>query len=229
MSKLLYVGPSWANRSYDTPNGEETDYTNLYKELELDVVDLSMSGASNLGLVEKIKQYQNDYEGIIWVYAEPIIDLSRGEKEKIFESEDFWQLRAELNHKILTAIAEINKPVALIGAHSDIVDCDHANITVIHPSWQKFLADYSNTKLEHGWGCEVAHRIILTELAKNFLPSKSLVECVSDTWKAWNVLDLNRVFCWCHPNRLGTELFAREIKSTLNIWLTEINSSTVTV
>ena len=163
MSKLLYIGSSWAYRSFDTANGEETDYTNLYKELELDVIDLSKPGASNLRLLEKIKHYDRDYDGIIWVYAEPILDLSLSEKERLFKSEDFWQLRAELNHKILIAIAGINKPVALIGGHSDIVDCDHANITVIHPSWQKFLAEYSNIELDHGWGSEVAHRIILTE------------------------------------------------------------------
>jgi hypothetical protein len=220
MSNILYVGPSWANRSYDTPMGEETDYTNLYKELNLDVDDLTKLGATNdffLRMLDKNSHsnYNLPYSGIIWVYCEPISDIQ--DQKSLIESEDFWQIRSKKNKDTLQRINDIGVPIALIGAHSDIVDCDFSNITVIHPSWQKFLADYSNTKLNHGWGCEVGHRLLLGEFPKA-KASKNIVNYISDTWGVWCKLDLNRVFCWCHPNKLGTELFAKEIKNNVQSW-----------
>jgi len=220
MSNILYVGPSWAHRSYDTSMGVESAYTNLYRELKLDVVDLSKPGTSNWYFLNKFDQnstdhYKEDYSGIIWVYPEPMLDII--DIKSSIESEDFWEIRSEHNRQQLQEINNIGVPVAIIGAHSDIVDCDYSNITVIHPSWQKFLAEYSNTTLEHGWGCEVAHRHILEE-SLDIKPSQNVVDHVSDTWAVWCKLDLNRVFCWCHPNRLGTELFANEIKSNLFAW-----------
>ena len=47
---ILYVGPSWAARSYDTPDASESDYTSLYKELSLqnlNIINMSQAGASN--------------------------------------------------------------------------------------------------------------------------------------------------------------------------------------
>lgn len=221
MSDLLYVGPSWANRSYDTPMGDETDYTNIYRELKLDVVDLSLKCSSNLNFLERLDKnkagnYKQKYKGIIWVYCEPLLDVIN--KQVCLESENFWNLRSECNQYILNQINNLDVPVAIIGAHSDIVDCNYSNITVIHPSWQKFLADYCNFNLTHGWGCEVGHRFIVEEFP-DAKPSKSAVDYISDTWASWCKLDLNRVFCWCHPNRLGTELFANEIKSNLLSWV----------
>lgn len=221
MANVLYVGPSWANRSYDTPQGTETNYTNLVKELDLSVVDLTGPNNTNQYFLDKLDKnrpnsYDKKFDAIIWVYCEPILDAD--DQKSLIQSEKFWEIRKEINQSQLKRINDIGVPVAIIGAHSDVVNCNYSNISVIHPSWQKFLAEYSGTSLEHGWGCEVGHRFIVDKFP-DAKPSKSVVNYVSDTWGVWCKLDLNRVFCWCHPNRFGTELFANEIKFNLLAWM----------
>lgn len=224
MNKILYVGPSWAYRSYDTPNGSESDYTNLIQELNLSVVNLSKPGASNIEMLDIVNNYKEDYSAIIWILAEPLTDLAWDQTKikNVFESDHFWEIRLELMQNTFKRISSVGCPVALIGGHSDVIDCNHNNITVIHPSWQKFLADSVNAKLEHGWGAEVAHRILMTE-AQDIVPSMSVVDLVSDTFKSWHTMELKRVFNWCHPNKNGNKLFAKEIAKSLNTWISSIH------
>ena len=232
MKKILYLGPSWAARSFDTPEGSESDYTNLSIELNIDVDNRAKLGLSNLSIINQIpSNYEELYKGIIWVYAEPIGDLTNLKQytsnlnsitpTSFIESENFWEMRKDINKYILNEMSNINCPIGLIGGHSDVEDCTHSNITVIHPSWQKFLADTMNVKLDHGWGAEVAHRYILTE-NKDVTPSYNLIDKVSDTFSAWHKLELHRVFNWCHPNRKGNELFAKEIKNSIQSFINNL-------
>ena len=233
MKKILYVGPSWANRSFDTPEGDESEYTNLAQELNISVDNFSKSALTNLAIINHIipKNYKELYQGIIWVYSEPIGDLSSLHRyttdlnyitpKTFIESEDFWEMRKETNRYILKEMSKINCPIGLIGAHSDIENCNHSNITVIHPSWQKFLAQYTSVTLEDGWGAEVAHRYIMTEY-KDITPSHNIVNKISDTFAAWHKMELHRVFNWCHPNKKGNELFAKEIKSSVQSFINNL-------
>lgn len=228
MTNILYVGPSWANRSYSTHDASETDFTSLYRELSLDkfnIVDLSKPGMSNQYFIDLLSSpnqphsYKCKYDAIIWVYCEPIIESK--DRQTLLTSENFWQMREQTNKNILNQISQLGVPVAMIGAHSDIENCNYANLEIVHPSWQKFLAEYADVKLDVGWGCEVAHKWLLVDYPK-LKPSKNLVNSVSDTWRAWCELDLNGVFCWCHPNKLGNELFAREIEQKIQTWIKNI-------
>jgi hypothetical protein len=233
MKNILYVGPSWAARSFDTPDGAELDYTNIVKELNLSVNNLSKSGMSNLAVYNLVdKHLTNDIDGIIWVYCEPLGDITNFHRydsqlaktvnpKNCIESENFWDIREELNQYILTKIAELPCPVALIGSHSDITINDHGNISVIHPSWQKYLASQVGTNLEHGWGAEVLHRLIMKEF-KELKPSYAAVEKISSTFSAWHTMELNQVFNWCHPNKKGNQLFANEISNNLNLWINNL-------
>lgn len=218
---IAYVGPSWANRSYDTPMGEESNYTNIALELKLRVEDLTHFGASNQFFIDYFTDVRTKkYDGIIWVYSEPIIETKN--VKEFLESDDCWNIRRAINQNLLQQMNNLGIPIALIGAHSDIVDCnDSKSITIIHPSWQKFLANYAGVKLEHGWGCEIAHRMYMVDNPTAKL-SKNLVNYVSDTWKVWCELDLNGVFCWCHPNRKGNELFAEKISEPLQYWIRNV-------
>ena len=224
MTKILYVGPSWAARSYDTPDGSELDYTNLIQELNLSVVNLSRPGASNMEMLDVVKDYNEDYDAIIWTLSEPLTDpiWDQQKIKNMFESDNFWEMRIELMQRAFKHISSIGCPVALIGGHSDIINCDYDNITIIHPSWQKFLAESVGVELEHGWGAEVAHRILMTE-AQDIVPSMSVVDLVSDTFKSWHTMELKRVFNWCHPNKNGNKLFAKEIEKSLNTWISSIH------
>lgn len=220
MPKIAYVGPSWANRSFDTPMGDECDFTNIALELKLEVDNLSMLGGTNDFFINYFSKNIKKYDAIIWIYCEPINEISN--VKNFLESDDCWNMRNSINQHSLQKINGLGVPVALVGAHSDITDCqDYDSITVIHPSWQKFLADYSGTHLEHGWGCEVAHRMYMEDYPSAKM-SKKLVNYVSETWKAWCELDLNGVFCWCHPNRKGNELFAEAISEPLQYWIKNV-------
>ena len=233
MKKILYVGPSWAARSFDTPEGSELEYTNLAQELNIAVDNRSKSALSNLAILNQIlsTDYKELYKGIIWVYSEPIGDLTSLQSYttqlnhitpiSFIESENFWEMRKEINNYILTEISKIDCPIGLIGAHGDINDCNHSNITVIHPSWQKFLAEQSGLALDDGWGAEVAHRYIMTEY-KDAMPSRNIVNKISDTFSIWHKMELNRVFNWCHPNKKGNELFAKEIANSVQSFINNL-------
>jgi hypothetical protein len=222
MKNILYLGPSWARRSFNTPNGDEVDYTSLYKELNLqdyNVTNIAAPGDGNQHFIDQVKTRYQQVDAIIWVYCEPIIDIT--DRSNWLLSEDCYSLRQDKNKQLLSQISNLNVPIALIGAHSDIEDCNHPNIEVIHPSWQRFLADYADVKLDKGWGCEIAHRWLMMDYPK-LKPSKNLVNYVSDTWRAWCELDMSGVFCWCHPNRFGNELFANEIRQNMLTWLRNV-------
>jgi len=224
MSNILYVGPSWAHRSYDTNEGSELDYTNLARELDLDIVDLSRVGAGNMEMLEKVKGYTGDYLGIIWVYAEPVIDFTKQEQDQFITSEDCDKLREIKHQQILQAIADLNCPIALIGAHSDVGYCNHANISIIHPSWQRFLAMSTGTNIEYAWGADVAHRIFLEEY-RNIKPSKKLVNMIISTFKSWREMESKNVFKWVHPNQNGNSLFAKAIEKDLTSWINRVKIS----
>ena len=227
MKKIAYVGPSWAVRSFDNSSGYETDLnggTNLIKEMGLlnepglEITSLARLAATNIGCLNSILYENQDtkFDGIIWVYCGIISDLIHFlpiSKKELFKSENFWQIREELNQRILSKINDLNIPVALIGAHSDVVNCDYPNITVIHPSWQKFLGN----DLRCGWEAEVAHREIIeiNVTETNFKPSKSVVNLIVDTLGDWHNLEMLGVFNNVHPNRKGNELFAKEIKPSV--------------
>ena len=233
MKKILYVGPSWAARSYDTPDGLENNYTNLIEELKLDVDNYSRPASTNLFILNKIipKNYQEIYSGIIWVYAEPIGDLSNLHRytsnlsnitpTAFIESENFWQMREDINRYILKEISKLNCPIGIIGSHSDINDCKYKNISIIHSSWQKFLANQIKVKLDDGWGVEIAHRYIMTEY-KEVKPSYNIIDKISDTFLAWHKMELNKVFNGCHPNKKGNELFAKEIQNSVQSFINNL-------
>lgn len=232
MKKLLYIGPSWAVRGFHTPGDYPPkatdvpgkDYTNLAIELGLDVVNLAEYNFSNLTCYNRIYNYTESYDGVVWVYCEPIKDLGYFNSptiEDFIQSQDFWQLRKNINQTILQKMSELNCPIALIGAHGDIEGCNHKNITVIDSSWQKFLAKQAGVDLSVGWGADVAHWSMFTKYP-NLKPSRGLVELVSDTLDAWKKIEDKGLFMWVHPNRKANEVFAGHIKSNLNSWLDSI-------
>ena len=219
--KLLYVGPSWAVRSFDTPGGDEEEYTNLYRELDLDVIDLSRCGAGNLEMLGVIQSQSIDYDGVIWVLAEPLLDRTWNNDSLVdlIESDDFWDIRTNIYQQTISRIAqEISRPIAMIGAHSDVHDLDHPNISVIHSSWQKFLAAMVDVDLEIGWGADVLHRMIMVECPQA-RPSIEVIDAISNQFKFWKQMELQKVFNWVHPTRLGNQLFANEIRLRLEQWI----------
>lgn len=237
MKKILYVGPSWAVKSWNSIT-DNVNETNLNKLLNLKGIDLSQPGISNLDVLSKINKYYDDYDAIFWIYCEPILDLEKLKictKSQFIESENFLTLRSWANREILDKISNLNKNIAILGAHSDIFDCHHKNITIIHNSWQKYLDSLYNSnypedeKLIEGWGAEVAHRWIFDytnkdslKYNKNIKPSYSIVEKIDQTFFNWSLLQEQGMWYEVHPTRKGNESFAKHITSKVKNWLNNI-------
>jgi hypothetical protein len=225
----IYIGPSWAARSYDTYDDTDTVTTNVAKELELVVIDLATPGYTNYQLLKKLQSHLKDNPDhknrpIIWFYCDPILDswwYDDCPMEQLIQSKEWQGIRESTNIKILEEFSRLDHPIALIGSHSDVWNCDHSNIQVIHPSWQKFLANTCDVRLDLGWGANVAHRFIVAN--PQIKPDYNIVDAVSDTFSSWHKLEMHNLFQNVHPNIRGNKLFAQEIKHDLFNWLSKFN------
>lgn len=220
MKNLLYLGPSWAVQNFE-PEQSNNPQTNLCQELQIKAQNLSSLGSTNWENY-LVAQKQKSYDAIVWIYCEPILDIETFKISSVnnfLQSENFWDMRAEVNARILEKLNSLGCPVALIGAHSDIVDNNYNNLYTIHPSWQKFLCERINLNISTGWGAEIAHRWFLR---RQITPSRNLVDLITETFDAWKKLEENNLFYEVHPNYYGTTLFAKHIQSQLYNWLKTI-------
>ena len=228
---FIYTGPSWAASSY--PVG--TTATNLAKEWGLPCNNYSKPGSSVLGCLKSIKT--NSSLPIVWVYNEPLGCLTEATgltKAQFIQRSDWRDVWEDCNQFCLKAIDDLNKPVLLIGAHSDIVNCNYSNITVGHASWQKFLAqqagmtvdndsvyvtmeDGGNFNIQHCWGGEVIHRFMHEN--PDISPSVEITNAVWDIFFFWKELEKANLFHDVHPNFQGNKLFAEFLKPTVEKFL----------
>lgn len=231
MKKLLYIGSSWAVRSFDRdyeypPTPTEVvgkDYTNLAHELGIDVVNLAKFDYSNIDCYNAIVNYDQSFDGVVWIYCDPLKDLSasRGYTiEDFVKSTDIWNIQRSMNNYILKRISSLGCPIALIGGPGDVADADYKNLTVIHPSWQKFLAELVNVTLEVGCDADLLQRYI--KEFSTHTPSNELIKLVGNTLDSWKQLEINKVFKFVHPNSKGTQFFANHIRPSLNTWVANL-------
>ena len=174
-------------------------------------------------MIDRVQNAHDNYDGIIWVFAEPLADPKWNEASlsELIESEDFWSLRKNIHDQTMFRINdEIKKPIAMIGAHSDVTS-KVDDMTVIHHSWQKFLAQAVGVNIALGWGADVLHRMIMTEVPKA-RPSITVVDAVADQFRSWKQMELRRVFNWVHPTALGNQMFAQQIKPKLYQWIDQL-------
>jgi hypothetical protein len=232
--QYIYTGPSWAASSYPVENKS----TNLAREWNIPFNNQSLAGTSILNRVAAVKNL-NFTVPIIWIYGEPFGDLeniTNMSKSELIQRHDWKDIWHECNQYCLSSIANIGSPVLLIGAHSDIVNCDYNNITVGHASWQKWLAqqiglvvddntvqvkmdDGGDFSFDHCWGAEVIHRYMHEHPGIN--PDPSLTNSVWDIFFFWKELEKANLFCEVHPNLPGNQLFARFLHPTVTNFLQE--------
>lgn len=218
MQKFIYTGPSWGELSFEPifhfshwPN-----YTNLALEWKLNSYNIAKRANSNYKCIESVKLLNKDLP-IVWVMCEPLIHI-------LFESipltidylkaKDHLKFRQELLQQQLCAMNDLELPIGIIGAHSDIRQSDiqgFKNLSIIHPSWQNFLADSVGVKTnEYNWGYEVAHLMI--SKYKDTQPGDQLILDTYDGLEFWQELQNRKVFFHSHPNRQGNIIFAKHIK-----------------
>jgi hypothetical protein len=231
--QYLYTGPSWAKSSFPLEN---VSITNLAKEWRFDFFDVSQFSCSVLNRVNYIQTLNNKLP-IIWIYNEPFgncEDITGISMAKLLQRSDWKDIWNECNQYCLSAIASLDCPILLIGGHSDIVDCNHANITVACESWQKWLAqqagmpvkngvvsvamdDGGNFVIHNGWGAEIIHRYMHEHPEIN--PDESLVEGIWDIFYFWKQLEKANLFYDCHPNFRANQLFADFLFPTVEQFL----------
>ena len=237
--KYIYTGPSWAAQSYDDVNGPFFKSTNLSREWGIECLDLSKPGSSVLDRAEAIKESGVSLP-IVWVYNEPLLDITTatGLTLNEFVVNDNWKnIREECNQYCLGQIDALGLPVLLIGGHSDVLNCDHSNITVVCPSWQTWLAEQSgmavngnnitvdpedggNYNIDHCWGAEVVHKFLHENQQIN--PNAKLLDSLWDIYYFWAELQKRNWFWEVHPNMRGNVEFAKFLKPAVNNFLSII-------
>jgi hypothetical protein len=243
----LYLGPSWAVQSFESPGGEHDPVkTNLAQELELkDYTSLALYASSNfdqLALAQEFIQQHPELAPfrIVFVSANTLSDgpdlfnLSQVDFAKTFLlSNDPLDMIQSLEQQFYQHLNQLGVPVALIGAHTDVTCQSHDNITVIHPSWQNFLVKHAGLNSVYGWAADVGHRwlqgIVIPEVGEpeHFElgrdPSPAVVEeihkIIFDTWME---IEKHKLFRSCHPSILGNQLFAKEIADSFNQWIDNV-------
>tara|TARA_R110000868_G_scaffold147197_6_gene368454 strand:+ start:16 stop:720 length:705 start_codon:yes stop_codon:yes gene_type:complete len=231
--KYVYTGPSWAKTSY--PEGPNS--TNLAKEWNIPYIDCARQASSVLDCVKLVQS--TPYLPIVWIYNEPLLCLSEAtglSMEQIIGRSDWRDVWEDCNQFCLDKIASLNRPVLLIGGHSDIINCDHPNITIGHTSWQKFLAKEAGLTVEnnavhvkmedggdftvrHCWGGEVIHKFMHEH--PNISPSVEITNAVWDIFFLWKELEKANLFYEVHPNKQGTQIFAEFLSLTIAKFLQE--------
>lgn len=235
--QFVYTGPSWAFRSYDPPGTiENSNPTNLAKEWQISCVDLSLPGSTVLDRIEAVNKSDIDLP-IVWIYNEPVqhIKVATGMDFKEFVQRSDWlDLWKECNQWCLNKINSIGRPVLIIGAHSDIVECNFPNITIGYPSWQRWIAflagltvdnDIIHVKMDDGgnyslnmcWGAEVIHRFIHEH--RDINPSQEIINSVWDMYFFWKELEKANLFFEVHPNKEANQQFAKFLFPVVNKFL----------
>jgi hypothetical protein len=218
MQNFIYTGPSWAELSFEPifnfsvwPN-----YTNLALEWKLNCYNVAKCANSNYNCVDSVKLLNKDLP-VIWLMCEPLIHTLFQNPSTIKDyltAKDHLSFRQEELHRQLTAMNDLGLPIGIIGAHTDIRQSDIAgfkNLSIIHPSWQNFLADKIEVRPnEYNWGYDVAHLMLFRH--PNIQPSDQLIMDIYDGLEFWLELQNKKVFHIVHPNRFGNILFAAHIK-----------------
>jgi hypothetical protein len=240
----LYLGPSWAVQSYESSEGlDDTVRTNLAQELELtNYTMLAGYADSNFDQLQHAQKFMQQHADLspfraVFVTANSlqdghkILNMPQVDFAKFFlTSNNPIGIIKELEQAFYRQLNRISIPVALIGAHTDVTCQSHSNITVIHPSWQNFLAQQCGLDSFYGWAADVGHRwlhgIVIPdygppeqfELDKN--PSPTVVDEIYTVFnRSWHVLQKHKLFVGCHPNILGNQLFAKKIANSFNQWI----------
>jgi hypothetical protein len=239
----LYLGPSWAVQSFETWQGNDPIKTNLAQELELvNYTNLARCGDSNMAQIDMAQEFMRDHPELapfraIFITSnslqdsERLLNMHRVDFARHFITHDsVLNLVRDLELQFYRAVEELNIPVALIGAHTDIQDYAWSpNVTVIHASWQNFLASVVGLNSFVGWAAEIAQLWLSSKIVPaqgpmmsfdcDQAPSMSAVFEIDHVMTTWSRLERAGLWKGVHPNIKGNKIFAQAISQLINQWL----------
>lgn len=181
-------------------------------------------GRGNLDLLDHLvkNNIQPDIP-VIWVYTEPGRDYGRITGSPEFgwiESEHIFEIRQDLNKKILNSIAKtLPNPIGLIGGLSDI-DVDTAKslgFDILHHSWQGWIAGKMDSQwFKFGWGAsDIGWRMH----TNNIRPSRAATFAWDEQIKEWCWWETQGWFCHEHPSPLCHLEFGTFLRSSVDAWI----------
>jgi hypothetical protein len=239
----LYLGSSWAVQSFETTTGvDDPVKINLAQELGLtDYTMLAGFSETNQNQLDKAQQFmQHNPElapfRIVFVTANSLEDayktssMSQVEFARDFLiSEDPVNIVKDLEQQFYSQLNSLGIPVALIGAHTDVECESYENITVIHSSWQNFLAQRCGLNSFYGWPINVGRTWLKGSVIPEYGPPVPInletapsATVRTETHKIkifWKIMQQHNLLFEGHPTILGNKLFAQEIKQSVNNWI----------
>jgi hypothetical protein len=239
----LYLGASWAVQSFESVSGiDDAIKTNLAQELDLNnYTFLAEYAKSNLDQIKRAQEFMAQHADlapfrIVFVTGNSLDDghkiegISQIDFAKYFLTSDnpigiIKGLEQDFNQQINA----LGVPVALIGAGTDVTCESYENITVIHSSWQNFLAQRCGLNSFYGWPINVGRTWLKGSVIPEYGPPVPInletapsATVRSETHKIkifWKIMQQHNLLFEGHPTILGNKLFAQEIKQSVNNWI----------
>lgn len=220
-----YVGPTWAQRSFDPPGVAQTNFA---KSWQLDYVEYVFPSTPPGTIANKLKSLNGP---TVWIYSDPwgdIPEITGCSHAEYVTRTDWFDIWKEANQKILSKINALNVPVFLIGAHCDVIDCNFSNITVGHSSWQKYMAEQlnlvvnndivvSDRTIKHCIAQEIYFRYFYENPDINVNPG--LHDQIIDQWLLWDCFHQQGLMYDHHPTWASYRQFANYLRPRLLSWL----------
>ena len=239
----LYLGSSWALQSFESIYGlDDPIKTNLAQELGLiNYTSFAESSETNQDQLQKAQEFMHQHPEmapfrIIFLTANSLDDAHKihGITEIDFAksfltSDDPMHMIKLLEQHFCQQLTALDVPVALIGASTDITFQSHDNVTVIHPSWQNFLAQHCGLNSFYGWPANIGRRWAQKTIIPKLGPivhfdlemplSTATANEIHKIKVLWRVMQKHKLLVGGHPTILGNQLFAQEIKQSVNNWI----------
>jgi hypothetical protein len=228
---LIYAGDSWAAKAWTDENYQKRHPSvgdvRMADFWEIKYKWMFSNAISNLTVLDRIA-HRGTKDPIVWIYTEPVRDYNRITGAPEFEwisREDFFEIRKELDEYTLRKIrSTIDNPIALIGGLSDIntVLAESLGFTVLHPSWQQWIAETLDRMdyFEFGWGAaDIGWR---TGQHPELKPSKTVIFAWDRLIQEWCLWDDLGYFRHDHPTVRANKEFAEFLKPRVIEWYNNV-------
>lgn len=229
MSKYLYVGPTWAQKSFDNKTDE---FTNFAIEWNIPYTQYIIPSGSPLKILDQIKKL-NNLKPIIWVYSDPWGDITRITGLTFAEfmgSSDWDSIWKQCSEYTLNEIDKLNVPVFLFGTHCDVLFSEFSNIHIADRSMQSFMAnqlsismnaipllDGRTISIDYCIAMELYYKFIYDNPTIHVDPK--LKKRLDDLFDFWDVLRYNNLMYDVHPTMKSYKLYASFLKPNLKNFL----------
>jgi len=226
---IIFAGDSWALKGFTFENFDKGNDNPLPGDERMadhwpwSYLLCIAPGQGNLTVMDRIIQANRPELPVIWIWTEPGRDQMRVTGKDPFawmKSENIWQVRHSLADITMGMIRRtLPNPIGLIGGLSDI-EIDLAKkhgFDVIHPSWQKWIANTLHSKwFKFGWGAsDIGWRSVYHDVT----PSKTATFAWDEQIKEWCWWQDQGYFCHEHPSLIANVEFAQYLLPNITEWI----------